>query len=108
MREDITLYWSDIYDSLAKLQARLDEHVEVVSGLSETIDTLASHRIDEVVRVLTIITVLTLPLSLLSTVFGMNVVLPYEKHPAVFVVVIGFGVALTAVLLWYLRRRKWL
>ena len=108
MREDITLYWSDIYDSLAKLQARLDEHVEVIGGLSETIDTLASHRIDEVVRVLTIITVLTLPLSLLSTVFSMNVLLPYEEHPAVFFAVVGFGVVLTAALLWYLRRRRWL
>ena len=108
MHEELTLYWSDIYDSLARLEARLDEHVEVVGGLSETIDTLASHRIDEVVRVLTIITVLTLPLTLLSTVFSMNVVLPYENHPAVFFAVVILGVTLTAALVWYLRRRRWL
>jgi len=108
IHEDLTLYWSDISDHLAQLQARLDEHIDVVSGLSETIDTLASHRIDEVVRVLTIITVLTLPLSLLSTVFGMNIVLPFKDHPAAFFAVVGFGVALTATLVWYLRSRKWL
>ncbi len=108
MHEELTLYWSDIYDSLARLEARLDEHVEVIGGLSETIDTLASHRIDEVVRVLTIITVLTLPLTLLSTVFSMNVVLPYEDRPAVFFAVVIFGVTLTAGLVWYLRRKRWL
>ncbi|HLB46712.1 MAG TPA: magnesium transporter CorA family protein [Anaerolineales bacterium] len=108
IHEDLTLYWSDISDRITQFQARLDEHIDVVSGLSETIDTLASHRIDEVVRVLTIFTVLTLPLSLLSTIFGMNVVLPYKDHPIVFFAIVGFGVVLTTALLWYLRSRKWL
>ncbi|MBM4422179.1 MAG: magnesium transporter CorA family protein [Chloroflexi bacterium] len=108
IHEDLTLYWSDISDHLTQFQARLDEHFDVVSGLSETIDTLASHRIDEVVRALTIVTVITLPLSLLSTIFGMNVALPFDEHPALFFVVVGFGAALTAALLWYLHSRKWL
>jgi magnesium transporter len=108
IHDDLTLYWHDIGDTLAVLESRLDENIEVVSGLSETIDTLASHRIDEVVRVLTIITVLTLPLTLLSTIFSMNVVLPFEEHPASFFVVIAFGVLLTATLVWYLRTKRWL
>jgi len=108
IHEDLDLYWKDIGDTLAQLQSRLDENIELVSGLSETIDTLASHRIDEVVRVLTIITVLTLPLTLLSTIFSMNVVLPFEDHPASFFVVIALGVAFTIGLVWYLRTRRWL
>ncbi len=108
IHDDLTLYWKDISDHLAQLQARLDEHCEVIGGLSETIDTLASHRIDEVVRVLTVITVLTLPLTLLSTLFGMNVALPYEEHPAAFFIVLGIGLALTGILVFYLRRRRWL
>ncbi|MBI3244235.1 MAG: magnesium transporter CorA family protein [Chloroflexi bacterium] len=108
IHDDLTLYWGDINDRLKQTQSMLDEHIEVVDGLSDTIDTLASHRIDEVVRVLTIITVLTLPLTLLSTIFSMNVVLPFKEHPASFYVVIAFGVALTAALVWYLRQRRWL
>lgn len=108
IHDDLTLYWNDIGDTLALLQSRLDENIEVVSGLSETIDTLASHRIDEVVRVLTIITVLTLPLTLLSTIFSMNVVLPFETHPAAFFVVITLGILLTATLVGYLRNKRWL
>jgi magnesium transporter len=108
IHDDLTLYWHKLSGRLAQLQAQTEEDIEVVSGLSETIDTLASHRIDEVVRVLTVFTVLTLPLTLLATVFGMNVVLPFKDHPLAFFVLIGAAVGLTAALLWYLRSRKWL
>lgn len=108
IHEDLTLYWNDIGDSLAILQSRVDEHLEVTSGLSETIDTLASHRIDEVVRLLTVVTVLTLPLTLLATIFGMNVLMPYAEHPLLFYSVVILGLALTLGLVWYLRRRSWL
>jgi magnesium transporter len=101
-------YWNDINDHLAQLCSLLDEYSEVIGGLSDTIDTLASHRIDEVVRVLTIVTVLTLPVTVLSTIFSMNVTLPFETHPLVFFLVVGLGLGLTAWLVWYLRRRKWL
>jgi magnesium transporter len=108
IHEDLTLYWSDISDHMAQLNAMLDEHIEVVAGLSDTIDTLASHRIDEVVRLLTIITVLTLPLTLLSTLFGMNVALPFSEHPLLFFIITGLGIVFTTVLVWRLRKRGWL
>jgi magnesium transporter len=108
IHDDLTLYWGDITDRLKQVESMLEEHIEVVNGLSDTIDTLASHRIDEVVRVLTVITVVTLPLTLMSTIFGMNVIMPFAQHPLLFFGVIGLGVALTVALVWYLRRRKWL
>lgn len=109
IHEDLDLYWSDIGDHLAQLRAMLDEQVEVICGLSETVDTLASHRIDRVVQVLTVITMLTLPLSLLSTVFSMNVRLPFYDSPVVFFVsVIAVALVITLLLLWWLRRRRWL
>ena len=101
-------YWGDVGDHLAQLQARLEEHNEVLGSLSDTIDTLASHRIDEVVRVLTIITLLTVPLTVLSTVFGMNVRLPYDSHPLLFYLINVVGIILTVVVIWYLRHRRWL
>jgi magnesium transporter len=108
IHEDLDPYWGDINDHLSQLSSLLDEYAEVVNGLSDTIDTLASHRIDEVVRVLTIVTVLTLPVTVLSTIFSMNVTMPYARHPLLFFAVIGLGIALTGFILWYLRKRKWL
>jgi magnesium transporter len=108
IHEDLDPYWGDINDHLLQLCSLLDEYSEVINGLSDTIDTLASHRIDEVVRVLTIVTVLTLPITVLSTIFSMNVSLPFGHHPLLFFVVIGLGVALTGFLLWFLRKQKWI
>jgi magnesium transporter len=108
IHEELDIYWGDIGDHLAQLCAMLEEDAEVVNGLSETVDTLASHRIDEVVRLLTVVTVLTLPLTLLATIFGMNIAMPFSEHPLLFFFILGAGFALTLWLVWYLRRRKWL
>jgi magnesium transporter len=106
IHEDLTIYWKDLANSLAQVTAQVEEFVDMIGGLSETVDTLASHRIDEVVRVLTIITVLTLPVNVVSTIFSMNVALPNERDPLTFFVVVGTGVMLTAALVWYLRTRR--
>jgi magnesium transporter len=108
IHEDLDPYWGDISDHLAQLCSLLDEYTEIVDGLADTIDTLASHRIDGVVRVLTIVTILTLPITVLSTVFSMNVSLPYGEHPIVFFLVIGLGVAITIFVLWYLYKQRWI
>jgi len=108
IHEDLNLYWGDIGDRLSQLRAILDEQNDMIGSLSEAIDTLASHRIDGVVRLLTVVTVLTLPLTLLATVFGMNVVLPFAEHRLLFYTLTGSGIALTALLIWYLRQRRWL
>jgi len=108
IHDDLDIYWGDISDHLAQLRSMLDEHAEVVSGLSETLDTLASHRIDEVVRLLTLVTLLSVPLTVLTTIFGMNVQLPYGTHPLPFYVINITGILITFLVIWYLRRRHWL
>lgn len=108
IHDDLDIYWGDISDHLAQLRSMLDEHAEVVSGLSETLDTLASHRIDEVVRLLTLVTLLSVPLTVLTTIFGMNVQLPYGSHPLPFYIINITGILITFLVIWYLRRRHWL
>jgi len=108
IHEDLDPYWGDIGDHLSLLCSSLDQYSEVISGISDTVDTLASHRIDEVVRILTLVTVFTLPLTLLATLFGMNIRLPFSEHPWLFYTLLGLGLAFSAALIWYLRHKKWL
>ncbi len=108
IHEDLDIYWGDISDHLTQLVARLEEDAEVVAGLSETVDTLASHRIDDVVRLLTVVTVITLPLSLLAAIFGMNIAMPFAEHPLLFYAILAVGLIFTLVMIWYLNRQKWL
>ncbi len=106
IHDDLDIYWGDIGDHLAQLWSMLDEHTEVIAGLSETIDTLASHRIDEIVRLLTIVTLLSVPLTVLTTVFGMNVQLPYGSHPLPFYIITVMGLFITVLVIWYLKWRR--
>lgn len=108
IEEHLDPYWGDIGDHLTQLCMLTDQYAEVISGLSDTLDTLASHRIDGVMRLLTITTILTLPVTLLATVFGMNVVMPYADHPLLFFAVVVIGILLTVWLIWYLRTRRML
>jgi Mg2+ and Co2+ transporter CorA len=52
--------------------------------------------------------VLTLPLTLLATLFGMNIALPYSQHPLLFFAILGLGLVAILSLVWYLRKRRWL
>ncbi len=109
IHEELDFYWGDIGDQLLQLRSMLDEQFEVINSLSDTIDTLAAHRIDEVVRLLTIVTLMTVPLTVLSTIFGMNFEFPFaEAHPAVFIGVNMIGILLTVFIIWHLKRKKWL
>lgn len=107
IHDDLDLYWGDISDHLAQLCAILDEDSEMISGLSDTVDTLASHRVNEVVKLLTVVTIITLPLTLLATIFGMNIVMPFADHPLLFFTIVGLGIVLTGTLIWYLRKHRW-
>ncbi len=108
LREDLEEYFGDIVDHLYKARDVLDEDAEIIIGLSETVDMLASHRINEVMRILTVISVIMLPLTLISSIYGMNVNLPFDENPNAFIIV-SVAMFLTAIgLLIYFRRRGWL
>ena len=59
----------------------LENYKEVVQALEETNESYISHRVNEVLRVLTAISVIVLPLTLIASIWGMNVGVPGEGDP---------------------------
>lgn len=108
IQEDLDVYFGDIVDHLNKAWDILEDHREVVEGLSETSDSVISYRINEVMRILTIISVVLLPLSLLSSIYGMNIALPLAREPLVFVLIMGLMIIMAGGMLLYFKRRGWL
>ncbi|MDQ7034478.1 MAG: CorA family divalent cation transporter [Anaerolineae bacterium] len=80
IHDDLEEYFGDIADHLYKARDIIDENFEIISILADTADTLASHRINEVMRILTVISVIMLPLTLLTSFYGMNIPLPGERR----------------------------
>ncbi len=108
IREDLDVYFGDIVDHLNKAWDILEDHREVVEGLSETSDSVISYRINEVMRILTIISVVLLPLTLLSGIYGMNIALPLARDPLAFIFIVGLMILMAGGMVFYFKRRGWL
>ena len=69
---------------------------------------MLSHQVNDVLRVLTAFSVIILPLTLIASLWGMNVGVPGERSIHAFWIIIGSMVALLAGMLWFFRSRGWL
>lgn len=109
--EDMAVYWGDIVDHVDKIWDNLDECKEVIEGLEDTNDSLYSYRMNEVIRVLTIIATIMMPLTLVASIYGMNVGLPGAPGGgslATFVVILLIMLVAIGGMLYFFRRRRWI
>jgi magnesium transporter len=107
LRSIVKPYFGDVADGFHRAWDILEDYREVMDDLSETADSLTSYRINEVMRVLTVISVIMLPLTLLAGIYGMNVPLPLAHSPLSFVLILGLMMLIAAGMLFYFRRRGW-
>ncbi len=105
---DIEVYFDDVVDAHERIWDMLENYKEVVEALGETNESVINHRVNEIFRVLTAISVIVLPLTLIASIWGMNVGVPGEGNEADFYVVIAAMVAILIGMLTYFRRRDWL
>jgi magnesium transporter len=106
--EDSEQYFGDIVDHIEKARDMIDEDSEIVVSLADTVNTLANHRVNEVIRVLTVISVIMLPLTLISSIYGMNIGLPFDTHPNAFIIVTAFMFSTAAFMLAFFKYRRWI
>ena len=108
LRERMADYFGDVLDHLFKQRDIAEENFEVINSFADTADALASYRINEVMRILTVISVIMLPLTLISSIYGMNIDLPFADDPRAFMITAGSMVMVALLLLIIFRRRRWL
>jgi magnesium transporter len=108
MAEDIDIYFDDIVDASERIWDMLENYKEVVEALEDTNESVLAHRVNDVLRVLTAFSVVILPLTLIASVFGMNVTVPGEGSLVAFWVIIAAMIVLLGGMLGYFRRRGWL
>ena len=111
LKEDQEIYFGDIADHTNKIWDALEDCKEVVDGLAETSNWLTSHRIQEIMRVLTILTAILAPGTLIASIYGMNVPLfgSTEGGSLLPLSIILFIILAIALLMYFLfRRRHWL
>jgi magnesium transporter len=105
---DLEIYFDDIVDAHERIWDMLETYKEVGEALEETNESVISHRVNDILRVLTSISVIVLPLTLLASIWGMNVGVPGEGSDAAFWIIVGSMVVLLVGMLTAFRRRGWL
>jgi len=102
--EEPEVYFGDLGDHMDKLAEALAEYKEIVEGLNDTHNSLSSFQINDVIRVLTIISTVMLPLSVITGVYGMNLKLPLPSFPFV----IGIMLLTVVGMLAFFRYKRWI
>lgn len=103
---DEEAYFGDLTDGLARLWDMLEEQKEIIEGLDSTLSSLASHRINQEMKIFTLISVIMLPMTLVASILGMNVYIPLADHPLALPVIVAIMIALAVGLLLYFRSKR--
>lgn len=101
-------FWSNILDHLQKIWDRLDDNRELLEGISVSHESFLTSRTNEIVKVLTIFSTIILPLTLLASIYGMNIEgLPTARQGYSFLFLIGLMAAIAIGLLLVFKQKRW-
>jgi len=106
--EELELYFDDIVDAAERIWDLLDNYKEVVEALEDTNEAVISHHQNDILRILTVFSVVLLPLTLITGFFGMNVNFPGFATVWLFWTIFGFMAAALIGMLAFFRFKRWL
>ena len=107
-RKEMRNYLRDVQDHMISVLDTLDAYREIVGSLMEVQATLVSNQSNEVIKVLTVIFTITLPIAIVSSAFGMNVAFfGFNTSEGLYLALLLMGVP-TGILAWWMHRKGWL
>jgi magnesium transporter len=106
---DEMLYYRNVYDHLVRMTDLTDSYRETVGGLLDAYLSVTSNKLSQVMKVLTIISTIFLPLSVITGFFGMNFThLPLLHDPSGVILTTLSMIVVAVGMLWFFRRSKWM
>jgi magnesium transporter len=111
--DDLDIYFDDIIDASERVWDMLENYKEVVEALESTNEQVLAHQFNDVLRILTVFSIVFLPATLIASIWGMNVGLPGGGEPptssdSIFWIIIGAMVVVLAGMIGFFRRKGWL
>jgi magnesium transporter len=100
-------YWGNIMDSYQRAWDIIEDDRELISGYSKTFDSLQVNKTNEVMRTLTLVACIFLPILFLAVVSGVMISSPVAGNRNFFLGVAGMMMAIALFVLVYFRIRKW-
>jgi magnesium transporter len=107
--EKISKYYNEIIEHSKRIWDLIESQKDMIDVLNSTNESLLDYKISDIMKTLTIISVIVFPLTLLAAVFGMNFPgIPFTANPHGFWVVISFMVTVVFSMLLFFERKRWL
>ncbi|AVX20161.1 MAG: magnesium/cobalt transporter CorA [Bacillota bacterium] len=107
IQEENKPYYMDLVDNIERIIDTTDTYRDLVNGAMDTYYSIVSNRTNEVMRYLTIISTIMMPLTFITGLFGMNVPLPGAHSPYTLYIILLGMLGLTVIMLWYFRNKDW-
>jgi magnesium transporter len=109
IRPETQLYYRDVYDHTLRIVESLDVTRDLLGGVLETYLSQSSNRMNRIMKQLSIVATIALPLVVVGGIFGMNFTrMPLLHDPWGFVWALVAMAGVSGVMLWWLKRHKWL
>ena len=109
IRPHLVPYYRNVYDALFHISELAQNYMDSLTGILQVYLNLSSNQTGEVVKLLTIITVITTPLMIVGTWYGMNFEgMPELKASYGYELAIGLTIVSTALTVWWFKKKKWL
>lgn len=106
--ENMEDYWGNILDAYKKMWDLIEDYSELIEGFSKTFDSMQANRTNEIMKILTLISSVLMPMTLISGIYGMNVDLPFAEQPFAFFMLILLMACIFLLFVIYFKRKKWM
>ncbi|WP_088323773.1 CorA family divalent cation transporter [Polaribacter tangerinus] len=101
-------YFSELKEQTNNLISNIDFELQELESKINLIFSIQGHRLNEVMKTLTILSVIFIPLTFLAGIYGMNFEnIPELKFKYGYFILLGIMVLVTIGAVWYFRRKKW-
>jgi magnesium transporter len=109
VNESSFVFIRNLYENTIQIMDTVDSYRDVLNGLQDLFITEVSFKMNKVMQLLTIISVIFIPLTFLAGIYGMNFEnIPELKYEYSYFILWGVMIAILAFMLYFFRRKKWL
>jgi magnesium transporter len=109
IRAHLVPYYRDVYDDLYHIAELAQGYMDSLTGILQIYLNISSNQTGDVVKLLTMITVITTPLMMVGTWYGMNFKgMPELEMKHGYWIAVGLTTVSTAATYWYFKKKKWL
>ena len=109
LRPTLRPFLNDLYDHTIQLMSLLNSERDVVGGLMDIYLSMVNNRLSDIMRILTIISTIFIPLTFITGIYGMNIDgIPLLHYRYGYDIVVGFMWLVAVAMLSYFRRRGWI